>query len=138
MASCGVNLRLTRVDPIKGYEVISEQTIEGGLVSATWQHVAVNIKDYVHNKRTIIELTWIVDGYKETKTQLPFIGLVMRKPRDLFILLGHQATDFDPKKSLSISNLFLFRTPIFTKLRALGLIAFGPNWTNLADCRVAR
>lgn len=84
------------------------------------------------------QVIWIIDGYKEMKVQLPFVGLVMRKPRDAHLLAGHQCAEPDARTSLCLASIMLFRAPCFTRSRALGLTSLGPNATNLTDCRVGK
>lgn len=57
--------------------------------SGRWHHLALNFKDTVLNKRSaVIEVTLWIDGWKEVHAQLPFDGLLVRKPSTTYILLG--------------------------------------------------
>lgn len=81
-------LRLTRPDD-KMNRTISETSINDMLSSGHWHHLTLNFKDTVLNKRSaVVEVTLWVDGWKEVNAQLPFDGLLMRKPDTTCILLG--------------------------------------------------
>ena len=60
----------------------------------------------------------------------------MRKTKSTNLLLGHAVTiDSDcPSGSWYLGNVMLFRSPVFTKERAVYLVGLGPNYTNLTDC----
>ncbi|XP_020281501.1 lysosomal-trafficking regulator isoform X2 [Pseudomyrmex gracilis] len=125
-------LRLTRPDD-KTNRTISETTINGILSSGQWHHLTLNFKDTVLNKRSaVIEVTLWVDGWREVNTQLPFDGLLVRKPGTTCILLGQIGSS--SIGAWYLGNLMVFRCPVFTQERALYLASFGPNYTNLADC----
>lgn len=57
LLSTAMTLRLTRVDATRGYEVVSEQCVDSGLVSGTWHHIGFNVKDFVHLKKTVVEVS---------------------------------------------------------------------------------
>ncbi|KAL0119810.1 hypothetical protein PUN28_007922 [Cardiocondyla obscurior] len=125
-------LRLTRPDD-KINRTISETSINGMLPSGCWHHLTLNIKDTVLNKRSaVVEVTLWVDGWKEINAQLPFDGLLVRKPGTTCILLGQIGSN--THGAWYLGNLMIFRCPVFTKERALHLASLGPNYTNLADC----
>ncbi|XP_011866548.1 PREDICTED: lysosomal-trafficking regulator isoform X3 [Vollenhovia emeryi] len=125
-------LRLTRPDD-KINRTISETSINGMLPSGCWHHLTLNIKDTVLNKRSaVVEVTLWVDGWKEVNAQLPFDGLLVRKPGTTCILLGQIGSS--SIGAWYLGNLMIFRCPVFTKERALHLAGLGPNYTNLADC----
>ncbi|XP_039305256.1 lysosomal-trafficking regulator isoform X2 [Solenopsis invicta] len=125
-------LRLTRPDD-KMNRTISETSINGMFPSGCWHHLILNIKDTVLNKRSaVVEVTLWVDGWKEINAQLPFDGLLVRKPGTTCILLGQIGSS--SIGAWYLGNLMVFRCPVFTKERALHLAGFGPNYTNLADC----
>ncbi|KYN43656.1 Lysosomal-trafficking regulator [Trachymyrmex septentrionalis] len=125
-------LRLTRPDD-KINRTISETSINGMLPSGCWHHLTLNIKDTVLNKRSaVVEVTLWVNGWKEINAQLPFDGLLVRKPGTTCILLGQVGSS--SIGAWYLGNLMIFRCPVFTKERALHLAGLGPNYTNLADC----
>lgn len=125
-------LRLTRPDD-KINRTVSETYVNGILSSGRWHHLALNIKDKVLKKKSaIVELVIWVDGWREVSVQLPFDGLLVRKPSTTCILLGQVGSSVNG--AWYLGNLMLFRSPIITKERALYLASLGPNYTNLADC----
>ncbi|XP_032666117.1 lysosomal-trafficking regulator isoform X3 [Odontomachus brunneus] len=125
-------LRLTRPDD-KMNRTISETSINGMLPSGRWHHLTLNFKDTVLNKRSaVVEVTLWVDGWREINAQLPFDGLLVRKPGTTCILLGQIGSS--SIGAWYLGNLMVFRCPVFTKERALYLTSLGPNYTNLADC----
>ncbi|CAL1677884.1 unnamed protein product [Lasius platythorax] len=125
-------LRLTRPDD-KMNRTISETSISDMLPSGHWHHLTLNFKDTVLNKRSaVVEVTLWVDGWKEVNAQLPFDGLLIRKPGTTCILLGQIGSS--SIGAWYLGNLMVFRCPVFTKERALYLASLGPNYTNLADC----
>lgn len=81
-------LRLCRSDNAT-YEVLAESVIDKCLPRGQWHHLAINVTDRMHNKRTVVEVTIIIDGCKEVKVQLSFGGLLLRKSRPSCFLLGH-------------------------------------------------
>ncbi|KAK9307869.1 hypothetical protein QLX08_001934 [Tetragonisca angustula] len=81
--------------------------------------------------RTISE-TSLTDGWREVNAQLPFDGLLMRKPSTTCVLLGQIGSN--AIGAWYLGNLMVFRCPVFTKERALYLASLGPNYTNLAEC----
>ncbi|XP_011300955.1 lysosomal-trafficking regulator isoform X2 [Fopius arisanus] len=125
-------LRLTRPDD-KTNRTISEASINGLLPSGRWHHLALNFKDTVLNKKSaVVEVTIWVDGYREASAQLPFDGLLVRKPGTTCVLLGQKGPS--GTGAWYLGNLMVFRCPIFTKERALYLASLGSNYTNLAEC----
>ncbi|XP_067210662.1 lysosomal-trafficking regulator isoform X3 [Linepithema humile] len=125
-------LRLTRPDD-KTNRTISETSINSMLPSGRWHHLTLNFKDTVLNKRSaVVEVTLWVDGWREINAQLPFDGLLVRKPGTTCILLGQIGSS--SIGAWYLGNLMVFRCPVFTKERALYLASLGPNYTNLADC----
>ncbi|XP_025074143.1 lysosomal-trafficking regulator [Pogonomyrmex barbatus] len=125
-------LRLTRPDD-KMNRTVSETSINGMLPSGCWHHLTLNIKDTVLNKRSaVVEVTLWMDGWREVNAQLPFDGLLVRKPGTTCILLGQIGSN--SIGAWYFGNLMIFRCPVFTKERALYLAGLGPNYTNLADC----
>ncbi|KAK2579125.1 hypothetical protein KPH14_001295 [Odynerus spinipes] len=125
-------LRLTRPDD-KTNRTISETTISGMLPSGRWHHLALNFKDTVLNKRSaVVEVVLWIDGWREINAQLPFDGLLVRKPSTTCILLGQVGSS--SIGAWYLGNVMIFRCPVFTKERALYLASLGPNYTNLANC----
>ncbi|XP_069691772.1 lysosomal-trafficking regulator isoform X2 [Periplaneta americana] len=131
-----LTLKLTRPDS-RACEMLSEATVEGVLCIGQWHHLAANVRDYMHARKTVIEVGLIVDGWQETKVLLPFNGLLVRKTRATCLLLGHSTSVVDAE-SLSgawfLGSVMVFRSPVFTKDRAVYLVGLGPNYTNLTDC----
>ena len=125
-------LRLTRPDD-KTNRTISETSISGLLPSGRWHHLALNFKDTVLNKRSaVVEVVLWIDGWKEVSAQLPFDGLLVRKPGTTCILLGQIGPN--GVGAWYLGNLMMFRCPVFTREKALYLASLGPNHTNLAEC----
>ncbi|XP_076766095.1 lysosomal-trafficking regulator mauve isoform X3 [Xylocopa sonorina] len=125
-------LRLTRPDG-KTNRTISETSITGMLPSGRWHHLALNFKDTVLNKRSaVVEVVLWVDGWREINAQLPFDGLLVRKPGTTCVLLGQVGSS--TIGAWYLGNLMVFRCPVFTRERALYLAGLGPNYTNLAEC----
>ncbi|CAK9830368.1 Lysosomal-trafficking regulator [Anthophora retusa] len=125
-------LRLTRPDD-KTNRTISETSVTGMLPSGGWHHLALNFKDTVLNKRSaVVEVVLWVDGWREVNAQLPFDGLLVRKPGTTCVLLGQVGSS--TVGAWYLGNLMVFRCPVFTKERAFYLASLGPNYTNLAEC----
>ncbi|XP_046739127.1 lysosomal-trafficking regulator isoform X3 [Diprion similis] len=124
--------RLTRPDD-KTNRTISETSITGTFPSGRWHHLALNCKDTVLNKRSaVVEVVLWIDGWREARAQLPFDGLLVRKPGTTCILLGQLGPNGNG--AWYLGNLMLFRCPVFTRERALYLASLGPNYTSLAEC----
>ncbi|XP_014603828.1 PREDICTED: lysosomal-trafficking regulator isoform X1 [Polistes canadensis] len=125
-------LRLTRPDD-KTNRTVSETSVSDMLPSGRWHHLAINFKDIILNKRSaVIDVVIWIDGWKEINAQLPFDGILIRKPGTTCILLGQIGSS--SIGAWYLGNLMVFRYPVFTKERALYLASLGPNFTNLADC----
>lgn len=125
-------LRLTRPDD-KTNRTISETSVTGMLPSGQWHHLALNFKDTVLNKHSaVVQVVLWVDGWREINAQLPFDGLLVRKPGTTCILLGQLGSS--TIGAWYLGNLMVFRCPVFTKEKALYLASLGPNYTNLAEC----
>ncbi|XP_058802324.1 lysosomal-trafficking regulator isoform X2 [Phymastichus coffea] len=125
-------IRLTRPDD-KTNRTISETWINGLLPSGKWHHLALNIKDTVLNKHSaVVEMVMWINGWKEIRAQLPFDGLLVRKQGTSCILLGQ--TGPPTIGAWYLSNLMIFRCPVFNSEKASYLASLGPNHTNLADC----
>ncbi|KOC69033.1 Lysosomal-trafficking regulator [Habropoda laboriosa] len=125
-------LRLTRPDD-KMNRTISETSVTGMLPSGGWHHLALNFKDTVLNKRSaVVEVVLWVDGWREVNAQLPFDGLLVKKPGTTCVLLGQVGSS--TVGAWYLGNLMVFRCPVFTKERAFYLASLGPNYTNLAEC----
>jgi hypothetical protein len=78
-----------------------------------------------------------VDGWHEAKVLLPFAGLLVRKTRATYLLLGHSINAVVAECSSGawyLGGVMVFRGPVFTKERAVYLVGLGPNFTNLTDC----
>lgn len=78
-----------------------------------------------------------MDGWHEAKVLLPFAGLLVRKTRTTYLLLGHSINAVDAECSSGawyLGGVMVFRGPVFTKERAVYLVGLGPNYTNLTDC----
>ena len=52
-------MKLTRPDA-RACEILSEATVEGLLGIGQWHHLAVNVHDYVHHRKTIIEVSFFL------------------------------------------------------------------------------
>ncbi|XP_057327101.1 lysosomal-trafficking regulator [Microplitis mediator] len=132
-------VRLSRPDD-KCNNVISETSISGILPSGRWHHLALNFKDTVLNRKSaVVQVTIWVDGWREANVELPFDGLLVRKPATTTcVMLGQSAVvtsgNGNSGGAWYLGNLMLFRCPVFTKERALYLTSLGPNYTNIADC----
>jgi len=87
-----VCLRLCRSD--NNYEVLAETVIDHFLPKGNWHHLAVNVKDFIQQKKTTVEVTLILDGWKEATVNLKFTGLLVRKCRPACFLLGNITTGF--------------------------------------------
>ncbi|XP_043802416.1 lysosomal-trafficking regulator isoform X6 [Apis laboriosa] len=125
-------LRLTRPDD-KTNRTISETSVTGMLPSGQWHHLALNFKDTVLNKHSaVVQVVLWVDGWREINAQLPFDGLLVRKPGTTCVLLGQLGSS--TIGAWYLGNLMVFRCPVFTKEKALYLASLGPNYTNLAEC----
>ncbi|XP_074102061.1 lysosomal-trafficking regulator mauve isoform X2 [Cotesia typhae] len=124
----------------KSNTVISETSISGLLPSGRWHHLAINFKDTVLNRKcAVVQVTIWVDGWREAIVELPFDGLLVRKPATTTcVMLGQSAVVSSGNETTGgawyLGNLMLFRYPVFTKERALYLTSLGPNYTNIADC----
>ncbi|KAL7305380.1 hypothetical protein TKK_0002123 [Trichogramma kaykai] len=128
-------LRLTRPDD-KTNRTISEISINGVLPAGNWHHLAMNVKDTVLNKHSaVVEVVLWIDGWKEITAQLPFDGLLIRKPGTTCILVGQMGPS--AVGAWYMSNLMIFRAPVFNSDRALALASLGPNYTNMADCMLS-
>jgi len=87
---------------------ISETAINGMLPSGCWHHLTLNFKDTILNKRSaVIEVTLWIDGWREINAQLPFDGLLLRKPGTTCILLGQVGSS--NIGAWYLGNLMLFR-----------------------------
>ncbi|CAB3359283.1 Hypothetical predicted protein [Cloeon dipterum] len=128
-------LRLCRSD--NKYEILAESVISQFLPKGNWHHLAVNVKDSMQQKKSIIEVTLFLDGWKETKTHLKFSGLLVRKSRPACFLLGHAANLSNKQIGRwQFGSVMMFRMPVFTRERAICLAGLGPNITNLTECEV--
>lgn len=100
-------LRLTRPDD-KTNRTISETSITGTFPSGRWHHLALNFKDTILNKRSaVVEVVLWIDGWREARAQLPFDGLLVRKPGTTCILLGQLGPNGNG--AWYLGNLMLFR-----------------------------
>ncbi|XP_046387473.1 lysosomal-trafficking regulator isoform X2 [Ischnura elegans] len=135
-----LSLKLTRMDG-KKFDTLCESTVESCLPVGSWHHLAVNVKDYMLRRKTVVEVTLFINGCREVKVQMSFSGLVMRRAVPTCLLIGHRLSK-PPKHSMNSSwffgNLVLFRGKVFTMERALCLMAMGPNFTHLTDCDAER
>lgn len=78
--------------------------------------MALNFKDTVLNKRSaIVEVTLWINGWREINAQLPFDGLLVRKPGTTCILLGQ--VGWSNIGAWYLGNLMIFRYTYYTKLR---------------------
>ncbi|XP_068085277.1 lysosomal-trafficking regulator [Anabrus simplex] len=134
-----LTLKLTRPDP-KGSETFCESIVENCLSAGQWHHLAVSVRDFMQNRKVVIEVTLLINGWREVKVLMTYSGLLVRKSRATCLLLGHSVSGGQPKPSGSwyFGNVMLFRCPVFTKERAVYLVGLGPNFTNLTDCEVDR
>ncbi|XP_023246507.1 lysosomal-trafficking regulator [Copidosoma floridanum] len=125
-------LRLTRPDD-KANRTISETSINGMLPSGRWHHLALNLEDTILNKHSaVVEVAIWVDGWKEIRAQLPFDGLLVRKPGTTCVMVGQVGQS--AVGAWYLGNVMLFRCPVFDNKKALYLASLGPNYTNLAEC----
>ncbi|XP_063221149.1 lysosomal-trafficking regulator isoform X2 [Bacillus rossius redtenbacheri] len=133
-------LRLTRPDS-KSSETITESTVENILPSGYWNHLAVNVRDYMQKRKNVIEVVLIVNGYREVKVLMTFGGLLVRKSRATVLLLGQTSPappHSPPLGACYLGSVMLFRSPVFTRERAMYLVGLGPNHINLTECDVDR
>ncbi|KAL0267522.1 UNVERIFIED_CONTAM: hypothetical protein PYX00_009770 [Menopon gallinae] len=128
--------RLSRVDSHRGYEILAETTSEHCVLPGQWHYLAINVRDFLQRRETVIEVTLIVDGWNEVKLLLSFTGILLRKPRPSSLLLGQQA-DFMTAKCF-LSNIMLFACPVFNRERAVYLLGLGPNCSNLTECQIGK
>ncbi|KAK3927653.1 Lysosomal-trafficking regulator [Frankliniella fusca] len=143
------NLKLRRSDS-KANEVLAESCTESGLPPGQWHHVAINVHDYVQRKKSVVEVTIIIDGVREIKCPLQFSGIVLRKVKPTCLLVGHalQCSNNMSNSSPShlapglgswyLGSLQLFKCPVFNRERAVYLVGLGPSHTSLTDCKVGR
>lgn len=102
---------------------ISETSINGMLPSGRWHHLTLNFKDTVLNKRSaVVEVTLWVDGWREINAQLPFDGLLVRKPGTTCILLGQIGSS--SIGAWYLGNLMVFRYIILLFKIEIGLREF--------------
>uniref|UniRef100_A0A1B6DVR8 Lysosomal-trafficking regulator n=1 Tax=Clastoptera arizonana TaxID=38151 RepID=A0A1B6DVR8_9HEMI len=125
-------IRLIRPE-LKKQEVLCEAVVEGQLPCGIWHHLAINVKDACAPKRTVIEVTLIINGLVEIKREFSFIGVLLRKPRPSCLLLGHSGPS---NGSLYIGNIMMFRTPVFCKESAMCLVAYGPDYNSITQADV--
>lgn len=85
-------LRLCRSD--NNCEVLAETVIDDFLPKGNWHHLAVNVKDFIQQKKTTVEVMLILDGWKDVTVNLKFTGLLVRKCRPACFLLGNVSTGF--------------------------------------------
>lgn len=80
--------------------------------SGRWHHLAINFRDTIINKQSaVVEVTLWVDGWKEIKVQLPFDGLLIRRPGTTCVLMGQ--TGQNASGAWYLSNVMIFRYRIF-------------------------
>lgn len=104
-------LRLTRPDD-KSNRTISETSVNGVIPSGQWHHMAVNFKDTILNKHSaVVQVSVWIDGWKEITAQLPFDGLLIRKPGTTCVLVGQVGASNVGRWDLS--NLMIFRYHIW-------------------------
>lgn len=104
-------LRLTRPDD-KMNRTVSETSVIGMLSSGRWHHLALNFKDTVLNKHSaVVEVVLWVDGWREINAQLPFDGLLVRKPGTTCVLLGQVGSS--TIGAWYLGNLMVFRCASF-------------------------
>ncbi|XP_047002591.1 lysosomal-trafficking regulator [Schistocerca americana] len=127
---------LTRPDN-RGSEVISQATVENCLSPGSWQHLAMNVKDYMQRRMNVIEVELIVDGCDRHECLLSFSGLLVRKPRSSAVLIGHRKFQQSSSSgSWIFAGLQLFRCAVFSREKATYLVGLGPGRVSLADCDV--
>ncbi|KAJ8895643.1 hypothetical protein PR048_000979 [Dryococelus australis] len=72
---------------------------------------------------------------------MTFGGLLVRKTRATVLLLG-QTSPMPPLPpppgACYLGSVMLFRSPVFTRERAMYLVGLGPNHINLTECDVDR
>ncbi|KAG8236420.1 hypothetical protein J437_LFUL012841 [Ladona fulva] len=131
-----LTLKLMRTDG-KKMIILSESTVESCFSPLLWHHLAVNVKDFMQRRKSVIEVTLFIDGCKEIKVLMTFNGLLMRRAAPTCLLLGH-VTNQTANSSWYFGNLALFRSPVFSKERAFYLMSMGPNFNHLTDCDVEK
>ncbi|XP_071440474.1 lysosomal-trafficking regulator isoform X2 [Hetaerina americana] len=135
-----LSLKLTRMEG-KKFETLCESTVENCLPIGSWHHLAINVKDYMQRRKSVIEVTLFINGCREVKVLMTFSGLVMRRVVPTCLLLGHQMAKVSKNSTGSswfFGSLVLFRGAVFTKEKALCLMGMGPNFTHLTDCDAER
>lgn len=149
VSSDRLHLKLRRCDA-KTNEVLAESITDSCLPPGQWHHMAVNVHDYVQRKKSVVEVTLIINGLREIKCPLQFSGIILRKAKPTCLLVGHAvqcsigATTLHPSHvapglgSWYLGNLQLFRCPVFNRERAVYLVGLGPSHTSLTDCKVGR
>lgn len=84
------------------------------LPSGRWHHLALNFKDTVLNKRSaVVEVVLWVDGWREINAQLPFDGLLVRKPGTTCVLLGQVGSS--NIGAWYLGNLMVFRCAFLSR-----------------------
>ncbi|XP_014251875.1 lysosomal-trafficking regulator isoform X2 [Cimex lectularius] len=131
-------IRLTRPDGAK-QEVVSEVSLEGRLTSNAWHHLAISVRDSVHNSRVVIEVLLIIDGWCEMQVPLIFKGILIRKTKPTSLMIGD--TRFGVEEGLKVGRwqlggLIMFRKPVLNKKTSIWLTALGPDCYNMTHCRV--
>lgn len=48
--------RLSRVDSHKGHEILAETTSEQCVLPGQWHYLALNVKDFLQRRETVIEV----------------------------------------------------------------------------------
>ncbi|XP_077300705.1 lysosomal-trafficking regulator mauve [Arctopsyche grandis] len=120
--------------------VIGQTTVASCLPLRKWFHLAMNVKDIMQNHIFCFEVKMFVNGLEEQAIVIPIEGVINRKQRSTFLLLGHAASKYNEDITLAgswfLSELTLFRMPILNKYNVMYLIAHGPNNTSLQTCQV--
>ncbi|XP_034250095.1 lysosomal-trafficking regulator isoform X2 [Thrips palmi] len=149
VSSDRLHLKLRRSDA-KTNDILAESVTESILPPGQWHHLAFNVHDYILRKKSVIEVTIIINGLREIKCPLQFNGIVLRKPKPTCLLVGHSVqftnglANTTPLNlshghgSWYLGNLQLFRCPVFNRERAVYLVGLGPSHTSLTDCKVGR
>lgn len=140
-------LKLRRSDG-KSNDILAEGVVDGSLHPGQWHHLALNVRDYMQRKRSVVEVTMIIDGLREEKCLLQFNGIFLRKTKPTCLLVGHAVQSSSSSTLAShiapslgswyLGNLQLFRCPVFNRERAVYLVGLGPSHTSLTDCKVGK
>ncbi|KAK6635986.1 hypothetical protein RUM43_009638 [Polyplax serrata] len=129
--------RLSRIVNHGEYEIIAEKAVQHCFSVSSWTHLAINVRNVVTRKTTLIQVTFVSNGGNEISICLALSSAPVRRSRTSSLLLGAQGT-IHKKGSFFFGSLMLFTNPVFTRERAVYLLGFGPKCTSLIDCLIGR